>query len=374
MSLAVKRLALVGAVFALMLSLGECIVRIFRPQSLSIWAETRDGLSVHRPNAAVTIDGLRITTNGHGMRDREHAREKPAGTTRVMVLGDSFMEAHQVALEDAFPRLLEGALEAREPECRWEVVNAAVSGWGTDDELTYLRRYGMALAPDVVIVVMTLHNDISDNLRERFHTFRDGLLRERPRVEKALAQHWLQRVKEAAAGHSHLYRLAYLSTARGELRRAGEALDTHVSAMLTAPESMEIQRGRAMTLALLDSMHETVARAGARLLVVLIPLQLQIETHGLDVLAREAGVDPRRIDGDVLQRELKTWGERRAIPVVDLLPRFRREVSAGGSRLGYVADGHWSTLGHRIAVSEVVGAVPACVPAAPRRDAHSPPG
>ena len=56
-----------------------------------------------------------------------------------------------------------------EPAKRIEVINAGVSGWGTDDELRYLTEYGLKYQPDLVVVAMTLHNDISDNLRQDWH-------------------------------------------------------------------------------------------------------------------------------------------------------------------------------------------------------------
>jgi hypothetical protein len=41
-----------------------------------------------------------VTINSHGWRDVERPVDKPPGTTRVLVLGDSFAEALQVPLDD----------------------------------------------------------------------------------------------------------------------------------------------------------------------------------------------------------------------------------------------------------------------------------
>src|SRR5207342_2150916 len=51
-----------------------------------------------------------VEINSDGMRDREYPLQKPAGTVRIAVLGDSFAEAMQVSLEDSFPKLLEKSL------------------------------------------------------------------------------------------------------------------------------------------------------------------------------------------------------------------------------------------------------------------------
>lgn len=48
--------------------------------------------------------------NSHGFRDYERTYEKPDGVFRILILGDSYVEALQVALADSFPVLLESYL------------------------------------------------------------------------------------------------------------------------------------------------------------------------------------------------------------------------------------------------------------------------
>src|SRR5262245_60045872 len=48
--------------------------------------------------------------NGHGFRDVERTLEKPAGTYRIEVFGDSFIEGLQVPLERTMPSLMEARL------------------------------------------------------------------------------------------------------------------------------------------------------------------------------------------------------------------------------------------------------------------------
>ena len=50
---------------------------------------------------------VQVTISQQGLRDVEHAYAKPEGVTRVALLGDSFVEAYQVALEDSIARRLE---------------------------------------------------------------------------------------------------------------------------------------------------------------------------------------------------------------------------------------------------------------------------
>jgi hypothetical protein len=152
----------------------EIAVRSFAPQPTAVAHQDPYGLAMHWPGLTTYLPqyGQTAKFNSVGMRDREHAMEKPSGVFRVLVLGDSFMEALQVPFEASLPSLLEQILH-RQTGKTIEVLNAGVSGWGTGDELRYLATYGLQWKPDLVLIAMTLHNDISDNLREEWYTLGD---------------------------------------------------------------------------------------------------------------------------------------------------------------------------------------------------------
>ena len=101
------------------------------------------------------------------MRDREHARAKPADTVRIAVLGDSFAEAMHVPMEQTFWSLLERKLQECNafPGKQVEVINFGVSGYGTAQELLTLRQKVWDYSPDLVVLAFTTYNDIYDNSR-----------------------------------------------------------------------------------------------------------------------------------------------------------------------------------------------------------------
>ena len=106
-----------------------------------------------------------VRINSDGLRDREHAKAKPAGTVRIAVLGDSFSEAMHVPMEHAFWSLLERKLEECNafPGKQVEVINFGVSGYGTAQELMTLRQKVWDYSPDLVVLAFTTYNDIYDN-------------------------------------------------------------------------------------------------------------------------------------------------------------------------------------------------------------------
>jgi hypothetical protein len=108
-----------------------------------------------------------VRINSDGLRDREHAKPKPADTIRIAVLGDSFSEAMHVPMEQTFWSLLERQLQECNvfPGRKVEVINFGVSGYGTAQELLTLRQKVWDYSPDVIVLAFTTYNDIYDNLR-----------------------------------------------------------------------------------------------------------------------------------------------------------------------------------------------------------------
>ncbi|OGL54617.1 MAG: hypothetical protein A3G31_12105 [Candidatus Schekmanbacteria bacterium RIFCSPLOWO2_12_FULL_38_15] len=90
-------------------------------------------------------------TNSLGFRDYEYGGKK-GNTFRILVLGDSFTFGAGVEFEDTFVKQLESILGEKNDGKKYEVINAGVMGYGTDQEYYYLKEWGFKLKPDLVIV------------------------------------------------------------------------------------------------------------------------------------------------------------------------------------------------------------------------------
>lgn len=87
---------------------------------------------------------VQININSRGFRGAEWpAREE--GRKRVLILGDSLAFGWGVSEDATF------AARMAELEPTWDVLNAAVSGFGTDQELLLLQVLREELEPDLVI-------------------------------------------------------------------------------------------------------------------------------------------------------------------------------------------------------------------------------
>lgn len=113
----------------------------------------------HRPNAVVRFGHFTVRTNSLGFRGPEIAKEKPAGTFRILMLGDSVVFGWGVDDEVTFARRLEAELNARRDGRRYEVVNTGHPMYDTTQEAALLAEEGLALDPDLVILVYVV-NDV----------------------------------------------------------------------------------------------------------------------------------------------------------------------------------------------------------------------
>src|SRR5262245_52085788 len=107
---------------------------------------------------------VEIESNEVGLRERLYAMPKNDGTTRVVILGDSFVFGNAVKAEDRLGVFLERLLadHAARPHGQVEVLHVGASSWNILAECAFLRRQLSLITPDIVIQVV-VRNDLSDN-------------------------------------------------------------------------------------------------------------------------------------------------------------------------------------------------------------------
>ena len=109
---------------------------------------------VHAPNGSAFLMGVEVTTNSHGLRDREYPEAKPPGTYRIVMLGDSTTLGWGDAQDQTIPKILERELNRRGlPGYRnSEVLNAGVGNYDTVQEVEHYRVNDRVFHPDLVIL------------------------------------------------------------------------------------------------------------------------------------------------------------------------------------------------------------------------------
>ncbi len=120
----------------------------------------------HRAGASglwLTEQRTDITISRLGLRDRERTPER-GGDLRVVVVGDSLLEAVQVALDNTAAVIAEKQVAAAHAGA--EVVNLGLAGATPPVLAARLQVASRALNPDLAIVVLNIGDFFSSSLRD----------------------------------------------------------------------------------------------------------------------------------------------------------------------------------------------------------------
>ncbi len=386
-------LVLFGLVFGLVI--GEVVLRIagysypefYQPDAVRGYA-----LRPHMQGWYHKEGRAYVNINSDGLRDIEHSIAKPPGTIRIAVIGDSYPEAFQVALEEAFWSLMKKKME----QCRafgdhtLEVINFGVSGYGTAQEMLTLRERVWQYSPDIVMLTFTTNNDVSDNLRQLKRTDQipyfvetegrlvldDSFKDSRAFLWRVSAINrlgrWIRdhsRVVQAINEGHHGFKI-WLAARRARNATAAPAPDpspipnTQTNNVSPSAEDIGIdnviyrepkdqvwQDAWQVTEHLLLQMRADVQAKGAKFVIVTLSNGIQVYP---DSAARQNFL--RRVGADNLfypDERISQLGEREGMTVFTLAHDMQAYADQNkvflhgfGSNQG---NGHWNQLGHRVA-------------------------
>jgi hypothetical protein len=324
-----------------------------------------------------------VTINSQGLRDRERPIEKPPSTYRILVLGDSYVEALQVDIEKTFWRLLEKRLQECEfrPTKKIDVINLGVSGFGTGQALRILQTRGLAYAPDLVMLAVFPGNDVRNNSRElepdkvRPFYFLDpaGALM----LDDAFANSsefrgrnsWVRQTGKDFSKHLRSLQLVYYVKDLVEMKRAaapvamkgpaqpqvvGEVgLDDQI---FVAPRDEKWQRAWRLTERLILEIRQTTESAGSEFILAILSIGIQVHPDkGVrEAFAKRLGVE----DLHYPDRRLTDFGQRENIHVINLTSRLlhyaeQNQIYLHGFANTSMGSGHWNEAGHS-AAAEII--------------------
>lgn len=152
------------SVFALPIVLAVLVDRALLAHfGLPLWTYDAERRFQHRPGARrLTHRGSAVAViNAHGHHDDEFPVEKPQGELRGLFLGDSVVMGDKLRSAETFVQRLERRLieaDADGPPSSYQMINAGVQGYATEQELETLRR-DLRFDPDFVVVGFCL-NDV----------------------------------------------------------------------------------------------------------------------------------------------------------------------------------------------------------------------
>ncbi|WP_295542833.1 SGNH/GDSL hydrolase family protein [uncultured Thiohalocapsa sp.] len=331
-----------------------------------------------------------VRTNGLGFRDEDHARPKASDTLRIAVLGDSFTEAVQVPLAQAWWRVMAARLngEACALPLRVEALSFAVSGYSTAQSLLAWRAHARTFHPDIVVLAFFIGNDLTENqpvldaepmrpyLRPSAQTggalVQDADFRRRPAYLAATALRG--RLLQWLLEHSRIAQLVIQARDAGRLRalaaapaaapaaRQATGLSAPAdpapqepgvdNAIYRPPDNSAWDDAWRRTEAMLAAFADETRAVGATPVLMLIGTGVQVHPDPRVPAAFAAALEVPDLGYPV--RRLLAVAERQAMTVLNLPASLAARAERDGLLLhgfpgGRPGLGHWNADGHRAA-------------------------
>jgi hypothetical protein len=302
----------------------EVYFRLYAPQAIYAirycylgWCHVPGVSFVHGGETGEFV--THIQYNSRGLRDYEYTIDKPDGSRRVLIFGDSFAEGLEVEMEDLLAKRLERVLSRCFPDHVVQVINFGVSAYDTAQEWWYFRTEGVRYQPDLVIVIWT------GEAGSPFAKMSEG----RPVfVEPSYSQTqvWSRNVRTFLKLHFHTVSFLFdRLRANRSLRQFQQGLArspvrvNQYSIPDDGPPSLPFSKEREIQLAIFADFLRTAQTYGAGLIVA------TPSAHGSRYLEQSLELHP------IL-----------GLIVVDL-----QEVSSEEERqYHFPKDGHWNSMGH----------------------------
>lgn len=312
------------------------------------WTKT-PGESIRRRTGEFDVT---LETNSRGLRESESVGyAKPAGTKRVLLLGDSFTLGYTVEGPDTISGLLGARLAAEGREV--EVLNGGTEGYSTDQEVLWLAREGARYAPDVVVLQM-YENDIFWNSQDRYLRYpkprfpadADGLPGNLAPLDDPGLEPWL--VRHTALGN--LLKRTFSS-------QAIPLLPDRPLPAEWGPRLRDDAAGWPETAAALRAFATVARDLGAEPVVLVVPDKAQVDPRArgaVQQMMADPAYDPERPFLGMVAR-----AEAAGLPVVDPRGALVDASKSGTEALYFERDWHTNARGNRVLAEEVAAALAA---------------
>jgi hypothetical protein len=318
--------------------------------------------------------------NSHGFRDYERTYDKPANSFRILILGDSYVEALQVPLEDAFPALLEKKLNEGSTGTKFEVLNLGQSGFGTADAYMRYLNFGVTYSPDLVLLAFLTGNDIRDNSkflsRESLASYFAHDEKGKLQLDRSLFEEYERNLTFSKKAFQYIKRRSYLASLISErlyllslelrersfIARSAESQHSGSQPKLDVFSPFNIYLSNpgnrwneafAVTKGLLRQFRDSVEGNGSRFVLLTLSNAEQVHPEVQHKIREDYGL---AFDFERPDRIIGEFAAKEQITHLELMSSFRDHHLRTGEYLhgfGGSTGGHWNENGHRFAAEKI---------------------
>lgn len=298
---------------------------------------------------------------------REYSTTKPAGTRRVVLVGDSFVEALQVNQDQSMFVAAEKAMSRPDRPVEWYALGN--SGWGTAQQYQVIRHYAFDYEPDLVVLLFVENDpyDTSPYLVSIEPQMASYVLGPNEELVYRQPQYWERDFWKRVAMHSAVIRWFVLQ--RGFLINRNNIpehlnMPLREAALVEHPEitdplrTLPLEEREQLTWKLIEKTIAEMAtlcqQNGTRLAIAYRGSMLEIESALEDGEHWKPPVEddpyclgPRRFE---MGREMVApICEQYDIPFFDLTSALKEAVARERTSHVFPDDPHYNALGQRVA-------------------------
>ncbi len=298
--------------------------------------------------------------NAQGFNDKDYSFHKASNTFRIVVLGDSYVEALQVPMERSFHKVLERSLNQRIKNKNFEVISFGASGNGPRKNLQCLEKLGMKYGPDLVIMMFLEGNDVRDDnvALQVLHR------RQKDKLEKLSPTLYRPTLYQPGGQVPHLLRYSRLfgflaqSSLNLKYKRQRKELTPEdqipLDQFIYSTQYDQIwKRAWQNTLSYVRQAEELVVSGKSDFILVEIDEVFRLIDHGEIPIFDNPAMKKYSWDFDRPRKIIKEFCRDNQIRLLDLEPFFADENSRSKTPLHYAYDGHWNEKGHELAAETI---------------------
>lgn len=344
----IKKILAVIASLLIALAAIEAVLVFLDFEYLNNRIKNADNYFIMKPNSEFIINRKclknTVRTNRLGFYSRETTTVKPSGVFRIAVMGNSFVEAIHMPLDQTFFSILERRLnQLPDKKYQYEIMSFGMSSHATALNRIFAEKYAKRFSPDLIInafapVDVATDADYTDNVRPEIAATGVAAQFKRFIVSRSLAIQYLLKNYSILKEKLKTSDPVFLAEKNLDLRRGIHLNDYPNEVAAAWDKERDLMR----------EFNDFSRTNGARFLIAFLPHDYMLAPESFAAFMAEAA-DPAEIGGadiDKPEKYLRQITEKLNIPFISALDYFRDQYRASGINPTWTCDGHYNKTGH----------------------------
>lgn len=346
-----KNILLLIVSTVIVLAICELFVRILFPQinthdAMFQFDETLGWEFIPNKKGTIVYEGginLTVQVNEDGYRDVSFLSKNE--DTKIMVLGDSFVSNISVEDDQVFTQVIESQL------ANTSVYNLGVNGYGQVQEYLVLKEWYPKLQPDLIVVLIYLRNDFTDNMGKYPWLYpRPTAVFDTDVPVQIIPPSTEYQTKEKLPFYysSHLYRFVKksLSNIKSKTVKGGNASYTPPEVYTCQYPMTEESKEMYDTMErMILEMHQYGKDKNTPVVFALAPSMVQVEE---DLWSQVTAYDSSiHLQNDLPNATLSAFAKANNISIIDLMPALKK-AHQSGVKMYNSQEQHWTKEGNKV--------------------------